>query len=387
MKKIKEILLVTVIILNVFIFSGCWDYTQIDKLEIVAGIAIDKNENTNEYILTTEVLEPILGARENQLLSKVIQIEGKSLFDSIRNTISKTSKRLYFSHTKVVIISKKIAQTEILPIIDIINRDAELRGDMKILISKEDTAGEILNNLYKKETNIISYDIDKAFTARKSLSKYPEIDVWGFVEELMADGMAPIVPGIQNEVKDGIPGFKVDGSYAFKRDKSVGCLDGRETKSALWLRDDIKSGAIVVQSDIDGETYKNTLEIFNNKTQIKPIKKNGKIALEINIELDSGIVELDSEKNFIDKKKREILKMDAEKLIKRDIERVIDKAQIEFESDIFGFSSIINREMPKEWKKNKKNWEEEFKKLDTNVQVKVNIRNSALISKPIKIGE
>lgn len=98
-----------------------------------------------------------------------------------------------------------------------------------------------------------------------------------------------------------------------------------------------------------------------------------------------AIAEMNGKKNFIDEKGRKILAEDAEKLVENNLNNVIHKVQTEFGSDIFGFSSVIQRDMPKVWKKIQPNWEEEFKKIDINVQVKINIKGSALMHKPIEV--
>ncbi|MBU3220601.1 endospore germination permease [Clostridium algidicarnis] len=62
------------------------------------------------------------------------------------------------SHAKVFIVSKDIAKEGIVPVIDLIDRDVELRNDMWILISESDTASDILRK-GKEGSEIISYEL------------------------------------------------------------------------------------------------------------------------------------------------------------------------------------------------------------------------------------
>ncbi len=386
MIDLKKILLIGLILINTIILSACWNYREIDKIEILAGAAVDKDKDTNKFILTMELIEPT--GKNGGLESKIIQTKGDTIFNALREAIELNGKKIYWGHSKIMIISEEVAKHDIISLIDVVLRDAEIRGENEMFISKDNTASEILYKTHKVGKEIISYDINAALENQKSISYYPGTNFWKFTEQLLTKDSSPIVPCINLESQEEGPIFKVVGSGAFKKGKLVGYLDHLETRSVLLTKDEMKGGFIVVESEVDGKKHKSTLEIFGSKTKVKPEYKDNKLTMNIDIEIETGIIELDGEKDFIEEKGREILQKDAENNIKNNMKKTINKAQIDFESDIFGFAGIIMREMPKEWKKKiQPNWEEEFKRLDTNIQVKVNIRDSALLSKPIKVGE
>jgi spore germination protein KC len=116
MKYRKWLLLTIVILLNGIFISGCWNYREVEKLAIVAGVAIDKGEN-NPYKITFEILQ-VSGGKEAKTVSKIISMEGRTIFDAVRNAISLSGKKLYWSHTKIVVISKDIARNGILRVVD-----------------------------------------------------------------------------------------------------------------------------------------------------------------------------------------------------------------------------------------------------------------------------
>lgn len=386
MIDLKKILLIGLILINTIILSACWNYREIDKIEILAGAAVDKDKDTNKFILTMELIEPT--GKNGGLESKIIQTKGDTIFNALREAIELNGKKIYWGHSKIMIISEEVAKHDIISLIDVVLRDAEIRGENEMFISKDNTASEILYKTHKVGKEIISYDINAALENQKSISYYPGTNFWKFTEQLLTKDSSPIVPCINLESQEEGPIFKVVGSGAFKKGKLVGYLDHLETRSVLLTKDEMKGGFIVVESEVDAQKHKSTLEIFESKTKVKPEYKDNKLTMNIDIEIETGIIELDGEKDFIEEKGREILQKDAENNIKKNMKKTIDKAQIDFESDIFGFAGIVMREMPKEWKqKIQPNWEEEFKRLDTNIQVKVNIKDSALLSKPIKVGE
>ena len=114
------------IILIIASSSGCWDYREIDKLSIVTGIAIDRGENS-KYRLTFEIVDTQEGGIEKKTKSKLIESEGETIFDAVRNASKVTSPRPYFGHMRIVILSEQIAEEGVIDIIDFLNRDPEPR--------------------------------------------------------------------------------------------------------------------------------------------------------------------------------------------------------------------------------------------------------------------
>ena len=70
-----------------------------------------------------------------------------------------------------------------------------------------------------------------------------------------------------------------------------------------------------------------------------------------------------------------------------DIRRAIRKLQEDFNADILGFGSTVKAEMPKLWKKIGNQWDDMFKNIDVNVEISMDIYNSGLLYKKIKVGD
>jgi len=118
MKKIKIILLLFTILMNSILTTGCWNYREVDKLLIVAGVAVDKGVKY-PFKVTAEIIL-ISSGKDQKMTSKTISAEGTTMFDAVRNIISISGKKLYWSHSKVVIISKEIASEGVTKVIDLV---------------------------------------------------------------------------------------------------------------------------------------------------------------------------------------------------------------------------------------------------------------------------
>ncbi|TCO74966.1 Ger(x)C family spore germination protein [Marinisporobacter balticus] len=382
MKKNKIILFM--ICINLFSLSGCWNYREMNETRLVTGLAIDYDEKKDEYITTIE----IINLKEGKMKGELYESRGKLPFDGIRNVIMKTGRKLYFAHAKVIIISEEIAKRKIISVLDYIYRDAEFREDMGIVVSKEKTAREILEKYTAKDISpIIGYHLEDQIKSEKIVAKYHSAQIWKFIKDLYAEGVSPTLPAVKN-ISDQKKTYPVlEGLAVFKRDKLVGYISNMESQSFLWIIDHIQGGLIEVDAKISEKLTPITLEIIQSKTKIKPIDNENELMMKIDIETDVIIGNIGGTEDFIGKKGRAILKKDAEKQIKKQVEDTIKKVQKDYDSDIFKFSSSIKKEMPDLWKKIKPKWDDIFKSLKTEVNVVVNIRGSGLKSKPIKVGQ
>jgi spore germination protein KC len=83
----KKYILILLIISSILLLSGCWNYREIERLAIVSGLAVDKDENSGEYLLTTEIVDVKETMGKTTLTSKKIDSKGKTILDAIRNMI------------------------------------------------------------------------------------------------------------------------------------------------------------------------------------------------------------------------------------------------------------------------------------------------------------
>lgn len=117
--------------------SGCWNYSEIDDMSIVAGVAIDKNKADNNIQMTVEMVDTQGGLQDNQTGFKLMSLTGDTIFNIARSMISLTGRKLFWSHAKVIIISEELAREGLVKVIDWYSRDTETRADVFIFISGE----------------------------------------------------------------------------------------------------------------------------------------------------------------------------------------------------------------------------------------------------------
>ncbi len=386
MKKVISYLNFIVVMLLALLLSGCWNYREINELNVVAGFAVDKSSKGDKYLVTSEVVDIKSGMGKSTFSPKILQAEGETLFDAIRNMIKISDKKLYFSHAKVFIISQEVAKEGISQIIDWVIRDTEPRIEINFVISGEKTAGELLQ-LRNEEENINSFIMYDMLKAQKNLSKAPFVEGYKLVQSLTSESLSSILPTAYVTVVNGEKTMEVSGTAVFKKDKLIGFLDGNDTKYLLFIRNLIKGGILPEMQSDENVSPSVALEIFDNKTKINPEFSNGKLIINLNVKTSLGIGEHGGRGNFIDKKGMAELKKATEKSIEKNIIGLIQKVQDEYASDIFGFGESIKNKMPSTWRSISADWDDLFKELDVNVKSEVDIRSSGFINKPIENGE
>jgi spore germination protein KC len=384
MKKIRVILLILIILINSIFTTACWSYKEVDKFSIVAGVAIDKEVN-NQIKMTVEVIQ-ISAGRDANTKSEIITVEGKTMFDAARNLISLSGKKLYWSHSKVIILSKEIASEGIMKAIEWYSRDSETREDINILISGGASAKEIFEGQGITE-DIKSFTLSEMLKNQENLSKAPTMDVLQFHIESETKGTSIVIP-VVNVIQMGrktVP--QIIGTAIIKNDKLVGLLNGEETKDLLFIRNKIKGGLLIEEMQGEAEVIKVSLEIFKNKTKVTPIVDGEDIEINLNVDTTVAIDEIDGTENVIADKGRLKLEQSADTTLKKRIESLIKKVQSEYDADIFGFASKLQEDNAQAWNSIGDNWEEIFKEMKVNVKTSVHIKNSAILSKSFEEGD
>jgi spore germination protein KC len=364
--------------------SGCWNYTEVDDIAIVAGVAIDKNKADGKLLITVELVDTNGGLDKTQAGFKVISLSGDTMFEIVRNIISITGKKLFWSHAKAIIFSEEIAREGLIKAIDWYSRDTETRSDVFIFVSGEKTAREVLN-LNSTTQAIMSFELAQMMRDEKHTSSAPTVEIWDFIDKLETIGNNSVAPIVNIHVKNDRKNERVEGTAVFVKDRMVGKLDGDETKSMLFVKDAIKGGVLDVEDKNGTPSY--SLEIISSQTKLKPIMINGKLQMHVQTLTKTGLDEVMTAEGFMKGESIQDIETRASERLQADILAVIHKAQQEYDADIFAFGENVHENQPKAWAKIKDHWPDVFADLDVTVSSKVLIQSSAKTTRAIRLGD
>ena len=108
-----------IIIICLFL-TGCYNYVEINDLELVNGIFLDYK--SDKYIGSFDIDE-------------IKSSEGTTISDLFRNFEELIDKKAYYAHIKTIIISKEILNNHFDELIDFILRNNEIRNNFYLIVS------------------------------------------------------------------------------------------------------------------------------------------------------------------------------------------------------------------------------------------------------------
>jgi spore germination protein KC len=384
--RIKNIVLVVAVICYTLLLTGCWDYREIDKMGIVAGIAVDQGKDGKGYHLTFDLVDISSSSGGGATAeSRYLETDGDTFFDAVRNAVSKNDKKLYFGDCEIVIVSNEIAKKGVSPIIDFINRDAEPRLTIDLLVSQEKTAKQVI--MKKSVLNkITSYQIDQSVTTNMDyLSKAPYIQIYQVNDLLAGNGISLVLPTLVENVNDDEKVVSLNGTAVFKKDKLIGYLDRCESKYLIMIGDNVEGGVFLSEEETNSPNI--AFEIDMCKTKLKPIIKNSKPSVDISVYMEVALDDLETKADYESPEGIAKLEKDADKILEYRIKELIKKVQTNFDSDIFGFGQLFYQDKPEYWDTVKAKWDTLFKTLDVNVSANINIVDTSLTRSKPKVGE
>ncbi|WP_068786535.1 Ger(x)C family spore germination protein [Paenibacillus phocaensis] len=381
--RVKRLAVVACSSLILLSLTGCWNYREVDKVITVAGIAIDKGKEEGEIRLTIEMVDGSGGEDLMHIGSKRVTLSGSTMFEIVRNMITETGMRLYWAHAKSIILSEEIAREGASKVLDWYVRDTETRADIRVLVSGEKTAEEVLRT-GGDSGGPLSFKIDEILKNEHSVSNFPVMEIFDFADTINTTGLSSILPMIYVKGSDGKQVASIGGLAVFDKDKMLGTMDANQTKYVLFLRDEIKGGILPLGGYRRSPSI--SLEIFKSKTKVEPVLVNGQVEIRVKTHTVVSVDEAQENINFSSKWLADTEKI-AEDLLVKEMESVIGIAQQRYQQDIFGFGNRIHKKMPKVWKSLEKDWDEHFSKLKVTVEADVEIKNTASVKKLIQPEE
>ncbi|MFZ3588748.1 Ger(x)C family spore germination protein [Bacillus sp. DJP31] len=395
----KTISKITSLLLFLFFLTGCWDRVELNDVSIVTGIAVDQGEKY-KYKMTVEVLN----ATENSKMqaqgfapSITYSQEGNSLSELARRMNVGMSRELNYSHTRVFIIDKKIAEEGVMGFIDFLERSGEFRNDFNILIFEGDQASQALKVAYPLQ-KVSSLKINKQMDSfYKEWGGNPNMKLTDFISAITSEGSEPTLATI-HVVGDPDNGslenlqridpkaiVEITGLGVFKGDKLLGTMSINDTRSFLWLKG-LKETSLTVKCKEEDEKYID-VRITGSKADIQSEVENGIPQFKINLFAEARIDGTQCIPDLEKIKTYEKFEKGVEEQIEKEVSNTIQEVQESFESDIFGFGEILERQHYHEFKKMKKEWNHYFSIADIDVKATIFLRRSGIRNKSYRTEE
>ncbi|MCC9023443.1 Ger(x)C family spore germination protein [Bacillus nakamurai] len=400
--KRRKCILALCMMISILFLSGCWDKRELTEMAIISAIGIDRTDD-GKYVLHFQIINPgnVAGGLQGGGVSdrppvSVYSVSGDNLTEALRKGSMQVSRRLYFAHTNLVVLSEKLVKEEGLNfILDNLDRDTEFRTTATAVIAHNCKAKDIIKVLTpidkipsNKVNKTLGFTEEQYGRIVKTSLQDVLIDIASptgtlFIPGYEMHGDGKVGPNMENtqatEPKavlsaDGLAIFNKDGrlDYWIESDDSVG---------AVWLLNKIKH--TFINADWDHVKHAMSLQVIRQETRMTASIRNGKPHIKVRIEADGLIDAVRYPFRLSDPKVLNQMEKAFSTQLNKDISKSIEDIKAH-KNDFVGFGDVIYRKYPKEWEKLKEKWEEEYlPNLPVDVKTEVFIRRTGLRNNPL----
>lgn len=397
---IRKLALSLMISCLTILLSGCWSEHELSDLAFVLALGIDKTKD-GKYEVSLQIVNPgnVAGATQQvggggQGLPIVVYHEkGDNIVEAVRKNTELVSRRLYFSHTNMLILGEKIAKKDMYEILDALERDQEFRVTTNVVIARGTKAQNILETLTPVDKIPADQMRKTLSTSHEKWSQTFPLKVSELIEQLISPGKQPVVPGIkidhgnekggtQENLQKTHPysNIVVNGLALMKDGKLKKWVYGETARGVSWALGKVQSTDVTI--NWKGKREAISYEVLREKSKLNAKVKNGKPVGSVLVKVEGNIGEVMVPIDITNLRMVEKLEKRLSEEIRKEVERAIQIAQ-QNHTDVFGFGEAVHRSDPKFWKKEHMKWNDHyFPNMEITVKAKAHIRRSELRTKP-----
>jgi Ger(x)C family germination protein len=361
MRKISLMILFIVPIL----LTGCWDQRLLVNRTLVNGISFDLTEEGKIAASVRALNIKSMGGGQFELNDELVKAERPTVVGLGLDLDSKISGEIDASKAHIVIIGEELAKKGIHPFIEFFYRNRDSYISSKIVISKG-KAKEILS--VEKEKSPIAFVILQLLQGAEADTVIPKKNTFTVWNNILDPSKDMVLPYLERVESDKV---EIAGVALFNGDTYTGTSLSKE-KSGILLSmmnqlDKSNRMAMLLGPKSKRESISFIIRDLRRNLEVQ-VDQDDKITCKINLNLDVEVGSYPQDfKNGIDIKR--LNKELSTELTKQAVG--ITKTLQQANCDALGIGRRVSSFHPKLWKKI--NWDEEYKNVEFEPNVNVNI--------------
>jgi spore germination protein KC len=362
-KHIKYLFLFIALGFISLVFTGCWDYKDIEKRSLVMTIALDKS-GADKVRFDDEVAEFVYSTT-SQVKYNLIHYQGEgNNFDKARVDIEATVRNeLNNGSVRALVIGEKFAREDgIEEYLNRINKLYDIRKTVNLVISKCPTK-ELIEASVKENRSVGFFVEDNIRTLFQH--SHINVNVAKAVSDIRMDSIGTLIPCIDLE-NDKI---KYVGLAVIKDSKLIDILSSQNTTGIL-LVDAPKVPMTITLIDPKDSSNTTAFKLTKVKRKIKTYYENDEVAIDLSLNVSASMTH---EYKIVpqDEEAMEKIEEALSKNLKNSVDESIHKTQNDYKVDLFEFTKHFKAQHPVKYRII--NWREAYPKAKINVKVNVNI--------------
>ncbi len=333
----KKILLLFICL---FFTTACYDYQELNDMNIVNGIGVDFKDN--EYIVNLAMVKSEKSDQSNSTTTNVITASDPVFANAMNKAINNSGKKAYFKHVDLVIIGEELAQKGIEDVVDYILRDVTISSSFFTVVAQN-------------PEELLKTELDN-----DSISNLIVDTIRFNVDVVQIDNIDLIVSNIANDRKDiALPYITLD-------DKNVSINDivyFKKTKMVGKMSNKIYNFLLLKGDNLDFDKDDTVINIYKKDIHYD-IKKD---KITIDIKGMGKVKKVNADFHLEDSKTYEIIEEQINEQIYDEVMEFLDNS-LKADSDLVGLKDLYYKFFQKE---------RENIPYEVNVDIKIT-RNGAI---------
>lgn len=311
MKILKIFKIIVSAALIMLLFTGCESRKNLNDLSVVEGLGIDYEDD--KISVTVQSLNLAKEGNGADALAGNVTMNTQGKGDNISSAVDEVSeslsKKLFFGQNRILVFGMNMAKDYLNVSLDYLLRSADSRPDVVLCIAEEEAA-KVMDS--KENDALVPAQAISALLETGEENGFAVYvtanDLLNMYTDKTSDMYLPVIkPAEQNATVSGIA--------IYSDEKLVDVLSNDKTMGFLFLKNEINSGSLTINSDDFGKIG---VDIISASTKTKARLENGQVIYDVKIkaylmldEIEKGIV------NSISKKDIENITAVAEEEIKK----------------------------------------------------------------------
>jgi spore germination protein KC len=380
------------------LLGGCWSRVELNEIGIVSATGVDWKDN--KWTLTYQVVMPPTplgqrGSAGKAAAVHVLSTSAESFRAAARKASQESARRLYFAHNQMLVIGQEAARHGLEQLFDVYIRNPESRKSVSVFLTKGSARRtlEQLAPLAEMTGNAMRQLIAQG---EKESPDFPEMSMHDIMVELLGASQATGIPSL---VASGVDESSSDSSRKLAhpaaklrlnqmglidRNKLIGWISREEGFGVMWLSNKIKHTTLAFSCPANEPAGKQSaVQISGAATKLTPEWSEGKWTMHVKAEGQGRLVEYGC---LGDLQTPEALK-DVNQLVEQEIIRLIEKGWQSLranKADVVGFGNMIHKKHPKQWAKQKRDWPEQFARMNIKVSAHIKLQSTGMSGSSFK---
>lgn len=349
------------------LFTGCTGSRHLKDLFIVEGLGIDYYDN-NLSVTLQGLKVNVSNASDTPLGNMVVNTSasGTTVSNAINNIAKAVSKRAFFGHNKIIVLSKELAQNDIKNYIDYFLRSEDSRADVAICVSNE--KAKFILESKENDANVPSENILFLINNNEETGQSILVNENEFLmlyEDKYSDIYLPVI-----ERKDDESTVKSAGIALFSDNRLAYITNDIETKGFVILNNKAKDVLIQISDEKFGKIDVK-LSNIKCKKSASIVENKAYFNVEINADIILGEIEKGTQ-NKLSKKDNKRLCALVEKACNEMIFETYN-ACIYAKSNALRIGKFIARDCPEYYEKHLSDSNGGFQEAELNVNSYINL--------------